>query len=451
MEQIKHDSGFDWIVNTYFSDPAYSIYLKKGDVLMQQDSYNNRLYLVLKGCLQGYVMENGKKKEIFRALPNTFAGAYSFFSKKFNSIATLAALEDTELRYITRNQFVHPSVKGNSLEQQFMPVIVADLMIRQQQNFKISSEKEQALNSVMEHRRMASLGQMAAGIAHEINNAISVLSRSTQWIIDHLHHHWLDKSLIHIFEAGLLQGRIFSSREKRERKKAIKDRFQLDTKAAGHLAQTNLTIATIEHLKKLLPSQAEHIYETWELGATFNDMQVAANQSAHVVKSMKTMGAQHLVRKPKLRLNETILNALALLRHKIKPVALNLNLNDLPNIEANAGELVQAWVNLIKNACEAMLQNKKKQAELSIISEYKNSTIVVVFADNGPGIPNEMKEKIFQPNITTKVKGLSFGLGLGLPIVLKIIKSYSGSINVESSSKGTIFTIKIPVGGKYAN
>jgi signal transduction histidine kinase len=49
------------------------------------------------------------------------------------------------------------------------------------------------------------------------------------------------------------------------------------------------------------------------------------------------------------------------------------------------------------------------------------------------------------------VKGLSFGLGLGLPIVLKIIKSYSGSINVESSSKGTIFTIKIPVGGKYAN
>ena len=448
MERIRHDSGFDWLVNTYFSDPAYRIYLKEGETLMEQGSYNNRLFLVRKGSLQGYIINSdGRKEETLRATVNTFIGTYSFFSGKFSSMATVIAMENCELSYISRNQLVLPSIKGNSLEQQFMPVIVADLMLRQGQLQKIAKEKEQALNSVMEHRRMASLGQMAAGIAHEINNAIAVLSRSTQWIIEHFHSNWLDPVMADIFETGLLQGRIFSSKEKRKRKKDISEKYHLNSREAGLLAQTSLNYQVLDSFAETLSEKAQSIYEAWELGATFYDMQVAADQSTHVVKSMKTMGVQHQVRQSKLHLNETILNALALLRYKIKPVSLNLNLNDLPTINANAGELIQAWVNLIKNACEAMLQDNNEQAELSIKSEYRNSKIRIIFKDNGPGIPDDLLSTIFQPNVTTKVEGLSFGLGLGLPIVQKIIKSYDGSINVESDKNGTIFTIEIPSGG----
>jgi signal transduction histidine kinase len=65
--------------------------------------------------------------------------------------------------------------------------------------------------------------------------------------------------------------------------------------------------------------------------------------------------------------------------------------------------------------------------------------------DNGPGIPKSLRQKIFQPNVTTKVNGLTFGLGLGLSIVQRIVESYNGEISVESEEGKTTFTVNIPI------
>jgi len=117
----------------------------------------------------------------------------------------------------------------------------------------------------------------------------------------------------------------------------------------------------------------------------------------------------------------------------------------LPKLVANHGELVQIWVNIIKNGCESMINANVSKPTLCINTKSKKGFILVAISDNGPGIPKELTQKIFQPNFTTKKGGLSFGLGLGLSIVQRLIESYNGKIEISSKKGKTVFTIKIPI------
>jgi hypothetical protein len=173
-------------------------------------------------------------------------------------------------------------------------------------------------------------------------------------------------------------------------------------------------------------------------------MMVAAKQSAHVVQSIKLFGTQSSERSPGLNLNESIENALALLRHKVKNMNVHVNLDPLPPIIASMGELVQVWINIINNACEAV---SPEDGKLDISSTATPEHITVSIRDNGPGIPDAIINRIFQPNVTTKKSGLSFGLGMGLPTVKRIVSSYQGTVDVSSSPSGTTFTVIIPLGG----
>ena len=102
---------------------------------------------------------------------------------------------------------------------------------------------------------------------------------------------------------------------------------------------------------------------------------------------------------------------------------------------------------MINNACEAMCHLVNHNHKLTIRSYATKTNIIVQVKDNGFGIPQKSIDTIFQPNFTTKINGLSFGLGLGLSIVKRIINEYKGTIEVESSRVGTTFIVKIPIGG----
>ncbi|NBP69133.1 MAG: ATP-binding protein [Cytophagia bacterium] len=111
---------------------------------------------------------------------------------------------------------------------------------------------------------------------------------------------------------------------------------------------------------------------------------------------------------------------------------------------ASTGDLVQVWVNLIKNACESMLQAGTQHPTLAIQMDEFENYYKVTITDNGPGIDASLMSRIFEPNFSTKVQGLSFGLGLGLSIVKKIIDSYKGSISFTSVPGETSFIVQLP-------
>lgn len=150
--------GLSWLIATCFSDPCRCLKLRRGERLMVQGGYNDRLYLVRKGVLGGYVRApGGGDHELFRARRNKFVGVYSFFSRTFVSSATVVE-RDAEVAYIDHTQPLQDRSRGSSLFEQFMPVVVMDLKYRQQRELQIAPEKESALRRLIHTERLASLG-----------------------------------------------------------------------------------------------------------------------------------------------------------------------------------------------------------------------------------------------------------------------------------------------------
>ncbi len=122
---------------------------------------------------------------------------------------------------------------------------------------------------------------------------------------------------------------------------------------------------------------------------------------------------------------------------------MHLSPANLPKFKGSSTELVQIWANIMKNACDAMEDTAEPAIEIA--TRYTNKRILVTISNNGPEIDELTRRQIFQPNFTTKKGGLSFGLGLGLSIVKRIVSGYGGTIAVKSGSEKTIFRIKLPV------
>ena len=449
MQKIEQDKLFTRLNREYFSDPSRLLWLKKGDLLMREGAHNSRLYLVKSGTLIGYVENSdGGRDEVLRAAVNNFIGVYSFFSRTYKSLATIEALSDCELAYIDKNTPVNPD--SVCIEKEFMPVAVTDLMNRQTRLNEVSREKHQTLKKLMENQKLASLGQMAAGIAHELNNSIAVLAHNSQWLANQLSMRIDDPMEAAVFETGLIKGRHLSSREVRQAKNEIRQSYpDLCDDCIQNLSQMGLPAAMVSKIIVLTQTEQNQLFNSWETAVALHDMQMAGEQSAHVVKSVKTLGNQNRDRQQGVDVNNTIQNALTLLRHRTRNVALDLQLNLLPEISANSGELIQVWTNLIKNSCEAMLEGGTESPRLGIYSNLTDNQLQIKISDNGPGIPANIFSKIFQPDVTTKVSGLSFGLGLGLTIVQRIVHGYGGRIDVKTSTNGTSFTVYIPLGGTH--
>lgn len=448
MLDQKGDSDLRFLIEAYFNDESRWIRLEKGDVLMRQGSPNDRLYLVLRGSLTAYASaDDGREYELFQIVPHMFIGIYSFFSQTYQSLLTIIAEEDSGLAYIEAGQLEKIRKAGGSIFEEFVPIIVMELMHRYRQTLELNMERERTIKKLLHSEKMASLGQMAAGIAHELNNAIAVLQRNSEWLCREVGKILAnqDRDRSRFYEDGLEKGQGLSSMELRRRSRAFREKYGISDRMAGRIAEMGVDESTIE---KNLPREKEIDcrYTFWKIGMAFHDMQLAARQSTHVVKSIKTLGAPHTDYKPNQDVNESIHRALSLLQSSLRAIQVNFEAEPLPAITANQGELVQIWTNLIKNACESMEGGGTVKPQLHIQSRSIGDRIVVRVEDNGPGIAPDLVQRIFQPNVTTKVDGLSFGLGLGLTIIENLVHQYGGTVSVTSDPGKTIFEVQLPIG-----
>lgn len=449
MKKSFKTPNYEWLAETYFSNENQIISLRKGDELLLQDQFNDRLYLVKKGLLIGYAEDaNGNRFEVFRANPRMFIGVYSYFSKSFSSLATVVADKNSELAYIDQSQKIAKTSKAGSLAEEFMPMVVTELLYRQKWMQDIAIQKELAIKHLMQSEKMASLGQMAAGIAHELNNAIAVLKRNTEWIKEQLLKLWKEyrPEEFLLFKQGVLRGRNLSSTQARKRSRELQKKYSLDRDSADCLAQMDFTHDDINLLSKKTRKNIKELFAFWEMGSTIHDMQIATSHSTHVLNSVKSLGAERSFRQPNVNLNDSITESLSLIHNYLKQITLKTNLKPIPLIEANKGEFVQVWSNIFKNAYDSLISAGIQRPVIWIFSELSNNSIVIKIQDNGPGIPKNIVSKIFEPKFTTKTNGATVGLGLGLAIVQRIIHSYNGQITLSSEPGKTVFTVKIPAG-----
>ncbi|MGF1776370.1 ATP-binding protein [Vibrio nomapromontoriensis] len=434
----------DKLVRHYFSEPTRQVTMMAGDVVLRQHGHNDRLYYVQSGELEGFDEreEDGNLTKLFTASSGAFIGVHSFFSGTWTASSTVKAKTQVKLAWIDKNTpAIRPEELG-PLSAQFMPVIVNELSRRQRRATQEAIAKEKVLQRLHTAEQMTTLGQLAAGIAHELNNAIGVVSSKT----DHLQSELIQlleeahPESSQYFDLGLMQGQWTSSSEARKIAKQIESAYKLDRSLAKRLAKA-LGTATLPQQWLDRPEQA---IKYWELGRDLHDLRLAARHTVGIVKSVKQLGRTDSEQDELIDINDTINKALSLLQSDLRLVSVRMRPASLPLIKGASTEYVQIWSNIIKNACDAM--HTTVAPEIEIQTRWVNQRILVTIANNGPEIDESIRRKIFQPNFTTKKGGLSFGLGLGLSIVKRIVSENSGTIVVKSSPEQTIFRVKLPVG-----
>jgi signal transduction histidine kinase len=182
--------------------------------------------------------------------------------------------------------------------------------------------------------------------------------------------------------------------------------------------------------------------------ATILEMERIADELEHstarisdLIKAIKEYSYMDQAKLQEVDITKSLETTLTIMHHKLKRgIAVTRNYApDLPKIMAYGSELNQVWTNLIDNAADAMGENGK----LSIRTARENEFILVEIADNGPGIPPEVKSRIFEPFFTTK--GVGDGTGLGLDFVYRIVTGLHGQISVDSVPGDTRFAVRIPI------
>jgi PAS domain S-box-containing protein len=273
------------------------------------------------------------------------------------------------------------------------------------------TEKKMLERQLFHAAKLASIGELASGIAHEINNpagyVLSNLKSVEKYVL----------KLIQLLEAY----------EEILKKLETKDPYKI---------QCQLEIARLRQELKI-----DFILK--DIGKLIADTREGGTRIKNIVQGLRRFARGDEEPIANLDVNQVIRDALRLvhneLKHKAKVIT---NLKKLPLILGYPGQLTQVVVNLLLNAAHAI----SNQGEIRINTELKDDEILILIKDNGCGIPERLQERIFEPFVSTKKK--EKGSGLGLSIAYGIVKRHGGRITLKSKvNQGSIFTVHLPIGG----
>jgi len=326
------------------------------------------------------------------------------------------------------------------------------------QQLKVTQEE------LIHAEKMAALGQLVAGVAHEINTplgaiqfAVDNLTTFSTQILTQLPSFFRSLSerqsqdfLALLFKALENQETALSFREQRRLKRALIPLLEEQgIENAANVADTLIEIGVytdIEHFFPLLTSM-EHktildiAYHLVSLQQSTQSIAISSKRAAKVVFALKTFARfDSFGEKIETNLVDGIETVLTLYYNQIKHgIEVKRSFETVPPLLCYPDELNQVWTNLIHNALQAM----NYQGTLTIAIKQHANQVMISFTDSGVGIPEEIKPKIFEPFFTTKPAGE--GSGLGLDIVKKIIAKHDGKIEVESVPGKTTFTVFLPI------
>ncbi|MFL6414849.1 MAG: sensor histidine kinase [Bryobacteraceae bacterium] len=327
--------------------------------------------------------------------------------------------------------------------------------------------RAKALND-QQMEKMAALGKLSAGVAHELNNPAAAAKRATESLreafralrganagldkealtaeqrirIADMERDWVSREVVVMdsLDRGDLEEELSGWLERR----SISESWQI----AADLSHAGCTVETLNDLESQfggisLENAIRRLSAAFTISRLLSEIESSTSRISELVRSIKEYSYMDRMPQQEVDVHDGIESTIVMLNHKLRG-GINIRRDydrSIPKIPAYGSELNQVWTNLIDNAADALGQ----KGEIVIHTANEVDHALVEIRDDGPGIPEEILGRIFEPFFTTKPVGK--GTGLGLDAVYRTVEKHRGEVRAESRPGDTRFQVRLPISG----
>ncbi len=446
------DEHLQWLL-----DHSESVEYDDGELVAKKGDSAEWMFFLIEGRINYYVDVNGKL--VF----------FNHFTNEVESGGVTGLLPYSRMKVYSGNSIVVEKVRGLRIHKKYFheleqlnPEFIQRLIGYMTERARFFATTQ------MQREKVSALGNLAAGIAHELNNPAAAINRISYELSNRL---FLNMELTEkMLKQNINPDHINHLREKIESKDIEPKQKQ---SALQRMKKEDKMMVWLE--SKGIPTDQQVVQTFTEAGFSGEDLESLSSKvppedltqillwienllsSQRIIKDLAEASTRisnlvgaikshvHMDRtneKQPTDVHKDIENTLTLLGHKLREKNISVKKSfspDLVNVPAYVGELNQVWTNIIDNAIYAL----NKEGELTIETTYDKKSVNVKIIDNGAGIPAEIQSRIFDPFFTTKNVGE--GTGIGLDLVKRIITRHDGEIKVHSKPGRTEFLICLPI------
>ncbi|MFI5312208.1 MAG: sensor histidine kinase [Gemmatimonadales bacterium] len=423
-----------------------------GEVIVATGVSADFMMVILTGRIGAHLQRGTGRRHLFEFGAGEVSGVLPY-SRLAISIGVIIAEEATEALAVLREQ---------------IPEMIRECPVVTEKLVHVMVDRTRKFTSTdWQDEKMASLGRLAAGMAHELNNPASATVRGASLLTATLTA--LEQASLRLGALALTESQmatitalrdaslvpattgVFSAMERADHEDDVTawlESHGADTDSAAALADAGLTAQHMDELSQAIPPRALDPALAWLAAARTarslsSDIGLAGGRIYELVSAVKRFS--HMDRataSEPTNVAQGITDTVTVLSGKARArnVAIRLDIApDLPLVPAFAAELNQVWSNLIDNALDAVGES----GLVTVRAEREGEQVVVRVSDDGPGIPDDVRSRIFDPFFTTKPVGQ--GSGLGLDISRRIVREHLGEIVVESRPGHTEFRVALPL------
>lgn len=425
--------------------------VKDGDILQEEGAENRGMFIVLDGRLRAFRRVGSAEELLAFHSKGGFSGDLKMLTGCPAGCYLQAAGPATLLRLDSKGL--------RKLIAEDLPV--AALLLQ-----ALTGRARQTDTQLVQEEKLAALGKMAAGLAHELSNPATAAGRAAKLMLEMVRDAPLrivaydkaytedERNSFREFAANFLNKQPERPADPLE----ISDREQelcdwMESRSLPHADEFAAVLAEIGLAPDYLEAWQKRLGDKFikalfwaetvtRLTALARDIETSTNRISDLVGALKEYSYMDQARYQEVDIHQGLENTLKILQHKLKKgVTVKRDYaSDLPKICAYAGELNQVWTNLIDNAVDAM----DGAGDLTIRTRQAQKRVIVEVADTGCGIPDNIRSRIFEPFFTTKRQGK--GTGLGLDITHRIVVyRHGGHIRARSKPGETVFEVELPV------
>jgi signal transduction histidine kinase len=459
LEELRRIDLFDDLDDEQLAlwrDVAVIRYAKPEAVVAEAGDVAAGVFLLLDGIIHGLIFESGRLEPVTRQVAPTWMGAITAMTET-GYAGEMRAVTDVRYAVISPDDFTELALSQRAVHRRVMRAIrtvSARTAVREQNR-----------------ERLASLGTMAAGLAHELNNPAAAARRAASDLAEALDV--LASTVGEFVESGIERSQaeelVVMQREAFERAAAQGSLSALDAADAEDallesleklevgepwrltepLAAAGIDAAWIDRLAEVAGPGSGAAVAWIAAGLTAQGLATEIAESTDrmgkLVKAIKAYAFMDRGDLVETDIHEGLETTLLVLGHKLKQTSIEIHRDyerSLPKLTLRGSELNQVWTNLLANAIEALGDS----GTITIVTERDGPCARIDIIDDGPGIPESIRDRVFDPFFTTKDVGEGTGLGLDTTRRL-VIERLDGSINFDSEPGRTAFHVWLPLNG----